>query len=139
MKKTTKLHERHRPTEYSDLVGQDVAVKRLRRIVDRDGFDGDCFWIVGPSGTGKTSLAWIIARRFADDLDRHRALRRESAGRMRCSISSAASRSGSRIAAASWSCFPQEVSTKVPAPPFDCRPADEPLCVCQGWLYHSLR
>ena len=69
MKPTTKLHEKHRPTEYSALVGQDAAVKRLRRIVERDGFDGDAFWIAGPSGTGKTSLAWIIARQFADSLD----------------------------------------------------------------------
>ncbi len=69
MKPTTKLHEKHRPTEYSDLVGQDAAVKRLRRIVDRDGFDGDAFWIVGPSGTGKTTLARIVARQFSHPVD----------------------------------------------------------------------
>ncbi len=69
MKPTTKLHEKHRPTSYDALIGQDAAVKRLRRIVDRDGFDGDAFWIAGPSGTGKTTLAWIIARQFADSLD----------------------------------------------------------------------
>ncbi|MFH1747024.1 MAG: ATP-binding protein, partial [Planctomycetota bacterium] len=44
---------------------QDKALRSVRRITDREGFDGDALWIVGPSGTGKSALAWIIARMFA--------------------------------------------------------------------------
>lgn len=63
------LYERYRPETWGDFIGQDKAIERVRRIIDRPGFNGDSFWIVGPSGTGKTSLAWIIARQFADPLD----------------------------------------------------------------------
>ncbi len=63
------LYERFRPQTWDDFIGQDKAVARIRRIIERPSFNGDCFWIVGPSGTGKTSLAWIIARQFADSLD----------------------------------------------------------------------
>jgi ABC-type phosphonate transport system ATPase subunit len=64
------LAERYRPRELSTFIGQDKALAALQRILDRPGFDGDSFWIVGPSGTGKTTLAWIIARRFAKaDID----------------------------------------------------------------------
>ena len=61
--------EEYRPRTWSDFIGQEKVVGRVRTLIERPGFDGDAFWIVGPSGTGKTSLAWIIARRFADDLD----------------------------------------------------------------------
>ncbi len=61
--------EEYRPRTWGDFIGQEKVVGRVRRLIERPGFSGDAFWIVGPSGTGKTSLAWIIARRFADDLD----------------------------------------------------------------------
>ncbi len=64
------LHERHRPRDFENFIGQERAIRSLRRIIDRPDFAGDAFWIVGPSGTGKTTLAWIIARRFAKaDID----------------------------------------------------------------------
>jgi DNA polymerase III delta prime subunit len=65
------LHEKHRPADWENFVGQSKAVARVRRIIDRPGFNGDCFWIAGPSGTGKTSLAWIIARRFCQPYNIH--------------------------------------------------------------------
>ena len=60
-----RLCDKHQPTDFDSFIGQDKAVRALRRIIEQPGFDGDAFWIVGPSGTGKTTLAWIIAKRFA--------------------------------------------------------------------------
>lgn len=59
------MHQRYRPRDFETFVGQDKALGKLRRLIDRPDFAGDAFWIVGPSGTGKTTIAWIIARRFA--------------------------------------------------------------------------
>lgn len=63
-----RLTEKYRPTELGGIVGQAKAVGVVRRIIERSDFDGGAFWFVGPSGTGKTSLARIIANRFADGL-----------------------------------------------------------------------
>ncbi len=63
------LHETYRPQSLDSFIGQPKAIQRLQRIIDRPSFDGDAFWIVGPSGTGKTTLAQIIAGRFCDGLD----------------------------------------------------------------------
>ncbi len=63
------IQHKHRPETFDQFIGQEKAIRRLRRVVDRDGFDGDAFWIAGPTGTGKTSLAWIIARQFCDPFD----------------------------------------------------------------------
>ena len=64
------LHRKYQPKLWAEFVGQERAVTRLRRIIDRPQFDGDAFWVVGPSGTGKTTAAWIIARQFATtDID----------------------------------------------------------------------
>lgn len=56
---------------WADLVGQGKAVRQVRRIVERPGFDRGAFWIEcageNNSGVGKTSLAWVIARHLADD------------------------------------------------------------------------
>ncbi len=64
-----KLIDKYRPATWGDVVGQDKAVRRVRRLIDRPDFDGDTFWIAGPSGTGKTSLAWIIARQCAGEIN----------------------------------------------------------------------
>ena len=61
-----RLYEKHRPATLADIVGQDKAVAQLRGIIDRGGFGGRAVWVSGGSGTGKTSLARIIARTLAD-------------------------------------------------------------------------
>ncbi|MCK4342433.1 MAG: AAA family ATPase, partial [Phycisphaerae bacterium] len=64
------LAEKYRPRDYDTFIGQPRAILSVRRILERPSFDGDAFWIAGPSGTGKTTLAWIIAKRFAKvDID----------------------------------------------------------------------
>jgi len=60
------LYETYRPGSWDQVVGQDKAVAALRRVIDRVGAGGRAFWISGASGTGKTTLARIIARSVAD-------------------------------------------------------------------------
>lgn len=57
------LSEKYRPRTLDDVVGQDKAVAALRKV---RGFGGRAFWVSGPSGTGKTTLARIIAGEVAD-------------------------------------------------------------------------
>lgn len=64
-----RLQHKYQPQSWAQFVGQDKAIRRLRRIVDRESFTGDAFWVSGPSGTGKTSMAWIVARQFAEPFD----------------------------------------------------------------------
>ena len=58
------LFEQYRPKRIEDVVGQDEAVKTLQFIAKR-GYVGRVFWITGKSGTGKTTLARIIAKTVA--------------------------------------------------------------------------
>jgi replication-associated recombination protein RarA len=60
------LYERYRPQTFEQVLGQDKAIRQIR-LAGRTGFGGKAFWVSGPSGTGKTTLARIIARQIADD------------------------------------------------------------------------
>src|SRR5580692_5148511 len=56
------LAERMRPRAFDEFVGQDDVLapgKRLREAIDRDRLRSIILW--GPHGTGKTTLARIIA------------------------------------------------------------------------------
>lgn len=56
------LPERLRPQEFDDVMGQEKIwspTSALRRLVEQDRFQSLIFW--GPPGTGKTSLAQVIA------------------------------------------------------------------------------
>lgn len=61
------LYEKYRPSTFDDVLGQDRAVKKIKLLLDR-GWGGRAWWISGASGTGKTTLARIIAAQGADDL-----------------------------------------------------------------------
>jgi len=61
-----RLYEKVRPTTLEDVVGQDKAVRMIRGQLDRGGFGGRSVWVSGASGTGKTTLARIIAGTVAD-------------------------------------------------------------------------
>ena len=58
------LYEKYRPRDFDGVLGQDKAVKQIRAILKR-GWGGRAFWISGPSGTGKSTLARIIAKEGA--------------------------------------------------------------------------
>ena len=63
------LFEKYRPKSLQEFIGQDKIKKQVERLMSRDGWDRDALWLQGPSGTGKTSLAWIIAKQVANDFD----------------------------------------------------------------------
>lgn len=64
------LYEKYRPLTVDAFIGQEKVKRQLSAIMGRDGWDRDALWIQGASGTGKTSLAEILARQVgAAELD----------------------------------------------------------------------
>lgn len=63
----TALFERLRPRAYTDVIGQDKAIAVIDRL-RAHGLGGRAYWLAGASGTGKTTLARILASELADDL-----------------------------------------------------------------------
>lgn len=61
----TPLAETYRPKTWDDVCGQDKAVKRISGL-RRRGLAGRAYWITGQSGTGKTTIARLIAAEIAD-------------------------------------------------------------------------
>jgi DNA polymerase-3 subunit gamma/tau len=62
------LHEQYRPKQWREVVGQEKAIAKIE-VLRRRGLAGRAFWISGQSGTGKTSIARLIAAEVADDLN----------------------------------------------------------------------
>ena len=60
------LFEQYRPCDWSEVVGQDKALGKIRTLAKR-GLSGRAFWLSGQSGTGKTSIARLIAADVADE------------------------------------------------------------------------
>ncbi len=52
--------EKYRPKHFSEIIGQDHIVKRVKALVESGNMPHLLF--VGPAGIGKTSLAMVIAR-----------------------------------------------------------------------------
>jgi len=59
------LYETHRPHTLDEITGQPKAVQRAARLLER-GIGGRAVWISGASGTGKTTLAHVLAAHIAD-------------------------------------------------------------------------
>jgi DNA polymerase III subunit gamma/tau len=60
------LFEAYRPNSWSDVVGQDKIVSRIQQLAKR-GLAGRAFWLSGQSGTGKTTIARLLAAEVAAD------------------------------------------------------------------------
>lgn len=61
------LHEKWRPKSLDDVVGQNKAVTVLARMYANQSLGGRAYYIVGPSGAGKTTLALILAKMIGCD------------------------------------------------------------------------
>ena len=61
------LHEQFRPKSWADVVGQDKAIRRIKQLRKR-GLGGRAYFILGQSGTGKTTIAKLLAAEVADEI-----------------------------------------------------------------------
>ena len=61
MTESHSLYRRHRPGSFAEVVGQQHVVRTLRNAVERDQVH-HAYLFVGSRGTGKTSMAKILAR-----------------------------------------------------------------------------
>lgn len=60
------LYEQYRPQKWSDLIGQKHIVAAIDQLRKR-GLTQRAYWISGPSGTGKTTIAKMIAGEVATE------------------------------------------------------------------------
>ena len=60
------LPEEYRPCDWSEVVGQDKVIATINCLRKR-GLAGRGYWISGQSGTGKTTIARLIAAEVASE------------------------------------------------------------------------
>jgi len=60
------LHEQFRPKRWVDVVGQDKAIEQINQLRKR-GLGGRAYFISGQSGTGKTTIAKLLAAEIANE------------------------------------------------------------------------
>lgn len=60
------ITEQYRPRQWADVLGQDKALAKIA-VLRRRGLTGRAYWITGASGTGKTTIARLLASEVADE------------------------------------------------------------------------
>lgn len=60
------LYQKYRPHTWGEVIGQDKTLARLDVLRAR-GLSGRTYWITGGSGTGKTTIARLLAGEVADE------------------------------------------------------------------------
>lgn len=64
------IADKYRPTTLDRVIGQPKAVAYIRKAqTEPTGLAGRAWWIDGPTGIGKTTIARIIASEVADDFN----------------------------------------------------------------------
>ena len=61
------LVERYRPATWAEVIGQERVVGRVCQLAQRGALAGRAYWLSGQSGTGKTTVARLLAAEVADD------------------------------------------------------------------------
>jgi len=59
------IYEKYRPATWGAVVGQDKVIEQIKTLSQR-GLAGRSYWITGQSGTGKTTIARLLAAEIAD-------------------------------------------------------------------------
>jgi DNA polymerase-3 subunit gamma/tau len=62
----TALFEQYRPRSWSEVAGQSKALARIEFLRKR-GLAGRAYWITGLTGTGKSTIARLIAEEIAEE------------------------------------------------------------------------
>lgn len=60
------LYETCRPRSFDEVCGQRRAIRKLQCLERTVGLQGQVLWVTGDSGTGKTTLARIVAASLAE-------------------------------------------------------------------------
>jgi replication-associated recombination protein RarA len=63
------LTEKFRPSTWGEVTGQDKVVRQIARLAERGALSGRAYWISGQSGTGKTTIARLLAADVAGEWD----------------------------------------------------------------------
>ena len=61
------LSEQYRPARFEDVIGQDKVIARIAALRKR-GLGGRAYFLTGSSGTGKTTIARLLAAEIAEPL-----------------------------------------------------------------------